>query len=212
MKADRFFLACLRDTVGSNVSFHCKNGRGYSTALHLAHEYTREQAQSAWDRGRDFDMPLNADMVEELSVFHVDCQYLPTETVIEDECREYVAFEKGKWNGNDVYWITNKGLPTCDFNKAAVFDAPGDDDQLVWVPLHMACKVRRRTFCIDLINRRRMIQASGLITPDHVKRSRRRKNSSGKTRWNCPACGKISWQYNPYDFEGCNDIYCKEAA
>lgn len=30
------------------------------------------------------------------------------------------------------------------------------------------------------------------------------------SRWNCPKCGKINWQYNQYDFDGCSDTMCDE--
>jgi len=46
--------------------------------------------------------------------------------------------------------------------------------------------------------------------PDWLKEQNRRKKSrSGKVRWNCPHCGKITWQYSPYDFEGCSDYNCE---
>jgi hypothetical protein len=209
MKSDRFYLACLRDTVGTNISFHCRDGNGYSTNIDAAHVYTREEAQSAWDRGREIDLPLCADHVDRLSVWHVDSQKLPTHSVV--SIGPHVAFAKGCWNGNDVYWATDDGKD-CDFTKAIKFDdvipsaLPGN---WVLVPFELADSFKRRTFDISLLDRRRMIQSAGLVTPEHIKKQSRRKDS-GKTRWNCPACGKINWQHNPYDFNGCSDIYCSE--
>lgn len=208
MVSDRFYLACLRDTVGSNVAFHCVNGHGYSTNISKAHVYSKEEAQQAWDRGREFDLPLCAAMVDALSVNHVDCQYIPSESEIDDQRSEYVAFVKSRWDGNDVYWLRHAGLPTTNFDLAEIFDAPGDQDGLVWVPFNVADKAKRKTFDVSKINRRRMIQSAGLITPDHIKRHRRKRNNSGKTRWNCDGCGRINWQYNPYDFDGCSNSDC----
>lgn len=74
MPSNRFYLACLRDTVGTNVAFHCIDGKGYGTNTKVAHVYTRVEAQHAWEMGREFDLPLAADKVDALTVDHVDCQ------------------------------------------------------------------------------------------------------------------------------------------
>lgn len=209
MPSNRFYLACLRDTVGTNVSFHCKDGKGYSTNTKDAHVYTREEAQHAWEMGREFDLPLCADKVDSLTVDHVDCQTLPCESQFVEGCTQYVGFQKGRWNGNDVYWVTSAGLPTTDFSQAALRTKPSGDEAIVWVPYELAEQHCRQTFDVSLINKRSMTQAAGLKIPDHIKRSNRRKNS-GKTRWNCPGCGQINWQWNPYDFDGCRNIQCDE--
>ncbi|MBE0467976.1 MAG: hypothetical protein IBX55_00410 [Methyloprofundus sp.] len=209
MKSNRFYLACLRDTVGTNVTFHCTNGMGYHTDIAKAHQYTLEEAQHEWETGRDFDLPLCADKIDALSKYHVDSQLLPVETTIIDGCAAYVAFQAKRWDGNDVYWLQDNGLPTTDFSKAKVHSLIGDQQGLVWLPFSDADKVKRKVFCVNDIDRRRMITVAGLITPDHVKRAKRRK-STGKVRWNCPECGKLNWQLNPYDFEGCSDVCCSE--
>lgn len=208
---NRFYMLCLRETVGINASFHCKNGNGYSTNIDLAHVYTLEEAQKAWDNGREIDLPISADHVDALAAIHVDCQYVPSESVIDDDCAAYVAFQEGKWNGNDLYWLQSAGLPTDDFSKAAIFDkASTNEPGVIWVPFSVADKAKRRTFNINLLSHRAMIQGAGLRVPDWLKRHNRNKKSrSGKVRWNCPYCGRISWQFNPYDFDGCNDVYCE---
>ncbi|OKP31071.1 hypothetical protein BSQ40_03190 [Serratia fonticola] len=203
-------MLCLRDTVGTNASFHCKDGSGYSTDIDKAHAYTREEAQSAWNCGRDIDLPISAYWVNALSVFHVDHQHVPGETTIEDDCDRYVGFVKGQWDGNDLYWLCNGYIPVTDFSNASIY-CKSDTERhgVVWIPFHIADAVKRRTFAIQLLNRRTMIQGAGLRKPDWLKRQERR-NPSGKVRWNCPCCGKISWQFNPYDFDGCKDVYCEE--
>lgn len=207
---DRFYLACTRETVGTNMSFHCWNGNGYSTNLDKAHVYTREEAQRAWELGREIELPISADDIDALAVLHVDHQYVPGTTTIEPGCDKYVAFVKDQWDGNDLYWLQDGDLPTTNFSNATTYPVPGDSEKLVWLPFHIADAAKRRTFDINFLDRRKMIQAAGLKTPDHIKRYNRRKGSSGKHRWNCPCCGKISWQYNPYDFDGCRDITCEE--
>lgn len=37
---NRFYMMCLRETVGNNASFHCHNGNGYSSNIDRAHVYT----------------------------------------------------------------------------------------------------------------------------------------------------------------------------
>ena len=215
MKSNRFYLACLRDTVGTNISFHCKDGCGYSTNIDMAHTYTREEAQSEWDRGREFDLPLCTDRVDALAEWHVDCQYIPCESTmvgestLVDGCTKYVAYVEKRWNGNDVYWLSNGRMPTCNFELATVFEKPNNSEGIIWLPFEIANNAKRRTIDVNLINRRSMCQAAGLIMPSHVKRHRRRSNS-GKTRWNCPSCGRIHWQHNPHDFDGCNNSDCDQ--
>ena len=208
--SDRFYMMCIRETVGDNASFHCQNGNGYSSDIDRAHVYTLEDAQKSWNLGREIDQPISADSVDALSVWHVDCQRLPTESVIEEGCTAYVAYMKGNWNGNDVYWLQSGGLPTDDFSKAFVFaSANPEEPGVVWLPFAKADAVKRRTFNINELNRRTMVQSAGLVMPGWLKKYNRRKaNRSGKVRWNCPCCGKISWQYNPYDFDSCLDVNC----
>ncbi|CAH3589556.1 DUF551 domain-containing protein [Klebsiella pneumoniae] len=45
--SNRFYMLCTRETVGSNASFHCHNGNGYSSNIDRAHVYTQEEAQSS---------------------------------------------------------------------------------------------------------------------------------------------------------------------
>lgn len=207
--ADRFYMACLRDTVGSNMSFHCQNGRGYASDISKARVYSLEEAQKAWEFGRDIDLPISADSVDSLAVFHVDHQHIPGVNTFDDTNENCVAFVKGSWDGNDVYWLSACDAPTTDFSKAAVVPLPAFlSPDLVWLPFTTADAVKRRTFNINLLDRRTMIQSAGLRQPVWLKRQKRRR-SSGKTRWNCPCCGKISWQENPYDFDGCRDWACE---
>lgn len=207
---NRFYMVCLRDTVGTNASFHCKDGLGYSTDIAKAHVFTREEAQHAWNCGREIDLPISADSVDAHAVWHVDHQHVPGETTIVEGCEKYVGFVKGQWDGNDLYWVFGANPPTTDFSRATIIQ-PVDYTvpSLVWLPFHIADAAKRRTFNINLLDRRIMIQGAGLRKPDWLKHQQRR-NPSGKVRWNCPCCGKISWQFNPYDFDGCSDRFCDE--
>lgn len=206
----KFYLACLRDNVGSSTAFHAVDGRGYTTNLDKAHIYSKQEAQRAWDNGREFDLPLSASMVRALSVRKADCQYVPTETLIERDCDDYLAYKKGKWDGNDLYWLSDYGQFCTDIEKAetlSIEQAIGGPDHLVFIPKDHILKVSRLTFASSLINKRKMTQGQGLITPAHIKRQNRRVNN-GKTRLNCPSCGRIVWQFNPYDFHSCKNLSC----
>lgn len=208
---NRFYMICTRDTVGSNASFHCKDGKGYATDIDKAHVYTLEEAQRAWEHGRCIDQPVCTESVLSLAEYHVDCQYIPNETVIESKCNYYVGYVKGDWDGNDVYWLNNRGYPSTNFSIAKRFTTPDlTMDNIVWLPFDIADAQKRRTFRLANFSARSMVQSKGLRVPEWLKKQRRRKGSSGKTRWNCPCCGKISWQHNPYDYDGCLDSACDE--
>lgn len=202
---NRFYLACTRDNVGSNMAFHGKGG--YPTDLSKATVYTREEAQRAWDGAREIDQPVSADHVDALAVYKVDCQHIPYETTLDDS-DDFVAFMKGAWDGNDVYWHANNR--TTDFTLASRFkktEAAQLGECWVVIPFSLADKVKRKTFDHRHFNARTMVQGAGLKTPDHIKRNRRRRGSN-KTRMNCPSCGKLNWQYNPHDFERCSSTLC----
>ena len=209
MTSNRFYLACLRDNVGSNVSFHAKAGRGYTSDLDKAEIYTQAGAQAAWNRGRSFDQPLCANQVDKLAIWKVDCQYIPCESEMPEGVHRFVGFMKGRWDGNDVYWLQEDGRPTINFQQASVFSKPIDNDNEVWMPFITAEKAKRRTFNSYMINRNTLVQGAGLVTPGHIKRYRRRKESD-KTRFNCHGCGQIVWQENPHDFNGCKNKSCEE--
>lgn len=175
---NRFYMMCLRETVGNNASFHCHNGNGYSSNIDRAHVYTLEEAQKAWNCGRDIDQPVCADSVDAMAVWHVDCQYIPTENLIEPDCTAYVAYKKGSWNGNDVYWLQHGGLPTDDFSKATIFSVANKNEPgIVWLPFSIADSAKRLTFNINNFNRRTMVQGAGLVMPDWLKKQNRRKKS-----------------------------------
>lgn len=205
---NRFYMICTRDTVGSNASFHCVDGRGYHTDISKAETYTREEAQRAWNVAREIDLPISADHVDELSVYHVDCQKLPVTDVVSLGA-PYVAFCKNRWDGNDVYWITKTTAKT-DFSQALKFDQVDQElNGVIWVSFALADAAKRKTFCINLIDKKTMVQGAGLKTPNHIKKINKRIKS-GRVRWNCPCCGRINWQYNPYDFAGCSNVNCNE--
>ncbi|OCY53717.1 hypothetical protein [Acinetobacter pittii] len=204
---NRFYLACFRDNVGTNVSFHCVDGKGYATDIDKAHVYSLEEAQKEWDTGRTYDRPISAEHVDELAIWKVDHQYIPHETQVIDGVIGYAVFVKGQFDGNDVYWLNKKSFKTStDFEMASYFsieEIAELDKRFIAIPYCLAEKAKRRTFDFSKYNARSMTQGAGLKMPDHLKKAKRRVENP-KSRFNCPNCGKIVWQFNPYEFDHCD--------
>lgn len=214
---DRFYLRSSHGDLGSNIVWHRHNGAGYHSDIAQAHVYTLEEAQKEWTESWGDSQPISADHVDALATWKVDHQLIPSKTVLHDNVNEYVAYQSGRWDGNDVYWLNKLAFSTfTDFSKASVFTRREIDIFLkhqtdyVVIPFADAEKVKRRTFEASLFNARVMVQGAGLKATDQIKKNRRRADKEYKTRFNCPECGKISWQHNPHYFEGCLDVNCIE--
>ena len=152
--------------------------------------------------------------MDELTLYKVDCQYIPYKTIIDESCDLWVAYSEQCWDGNDVFWVTDSApLRTTYFSKASTFTLSEMkemlDQHLIFVPFKLADKAKRKTFDHDKLNARTMIQAAGLRIPKFLKNLRRRKECNGKVRMNCPTCGRINWQYDPHEFDSCTDTSCE---
>lgn len=211
-----FYLACFRDNVGSNIGWHGLNGKGYTTNVDQAHIYTLEQAQIEWDNARSIDQPIAVHHVRKNIIWKVDYQYIPSGTQINDPYIVYVALEKDALgpvcDGNDVYWLNlSTGKSSTDFSTATKLrydQALSLKDRYILLPFDIADAHKRPTFPITKFNLKQMVIEEGLIEP--MRRSMKRKRSlSGKTRMQCPECGKFVWQDNSYDFTGCIYESCK---
>ncbi|EPW5429332.1 hypothetical protein ACWM3R_001467 [Vibrio cholerae] len=211
---NRFYKTSPHGGVGSNVSFHAINGGGYVTNIDLAHIYTRDEAQDEVNKGwlrssTSEELFLSVDHVDELSIWKVDCQHVklsyPENTDPKDE---YVLYRKGCWDGNDL-GFASKLSHSFDYSKARVFNGNElkqmDTEGWVVVPKFHCDEIARRTFEEVSINRKKMISCAGIVGI----RKKRKSKTNGKTKFNCPECGKIVWQYDPYDFQSCTDILCK---
>lgn len=210
---NRFYLRSPHGNTGSNMVFHAIDGGGYTSNLDLAHVYTLEEAQAKYNHARDGEHPVSADHVDALSVEKVDHQYLPNASVFEDWCSSYVAYEKGIYDGNDVFWLSQNNRSTNLSTSDIIFEDEGrqmDQSKYVVLPYELAVEKARRTFDASLFNPRKMITSAGLRMPEHLK-SHKRRVQNPMARFNCPECGKINWQHNPYDFDGCKDWNCAGA-
>jgi len=59
--------------------------------------------------------------------------------------------------------------------------------------------IARRTFQKNNIDKRKMMGAAGI----KYRSPRKKRELSGKSRGNCPVCGRISWSFNPYEHMPC---------
>lgn len=217
MESNKFLLACFRDNVGSNVGFHCKYGKGYSTNIDNAHVYTKDEVQKLWNTAREYDQPISLKHILNSTVWKVDYQYIPQTSQIIEDCIYYAAYEKGfdssQYDGNDVYWLnTAFGAVSTDFSKASKINLEDITKYLehyVLIPFETANKQKRRTFQYSNFQLETMTINEGLVIPKHLQS--KKKSGTGKTKWNCPKCGKIVWQYNPYNFEGCKYDNCSKS-
>lgn len=208
---DRFYLRSAHGNTGSNMVWHCHEKRGYHTDLALAHVMTRIEAQEEWNWG--ICQPVSADHVDALATWKVDHQYIPHDSMFLDDVDSYVLFQKSKVDGNDVYWMNSERFNSyTDFSKASTFtrieaqNRVMNGHKLIAIPYAVADGVKRRTFEAHLFNPRTMVQGAGLRMSESVKKERRRVKCP-KTRLNCPACGKINWQYHSHDFEVCSSCH-----
>jgi hypothetical protein len=208
---NRFYLACFRDNVGGNVAFHGKAGVGYTTDVEKAKTLTREEAQQAWEGAREYDLPISADHIDALTVSKVDSQVIPIESTFSKQHSEYLAYIKGKWAGNDVYWHSEQGDTLCvdHATRLSKDQAKLLSERYVVLPAALVVEKKRRTFAMSSFNKRTMVQGAGLVTPNHVKLEKRRK-ANPRVALNCPSCGRFAWQLHSMHFETCSNINCDE--
>lgn len=213
MKSDRFYLTSPHGGCGSNAMFHADGG-GYVTDIDKAEIITRAEAQDLVDKGHlrhsnSYELPLCAELVDQASAWKVDHQYVnqawPEFT---DRNNEYVLMRKGSYDGNDVPFVSINGYSSFDYSLAKAYTLQEIKRITLSgykvVPKSHTDEIARRTFQTCDINRRAMISGAGIVG----LRKKRRSTATGKTRMNCPCCGRIAWQWNPYEFETCSNIKC----
>lgn len=199
---NEFYLRDTRSDVGSTCMFWAIDGCGYTSNLAKAHVFSRQEAQEYADRREHF-IPLSKSKVDLVSTIRVDMQYLETNT---DLSKGIVIHKRvGSYDGNDIYFASADGGRTLNYNEAEVFTEDNFIEALIGTGGAVLSKafidtICRRTVQSENINHRKMITASGI-----KYRAPRQRMTTGKTRGNCPECGKITWDYNPYE-----NAYCSE--
>ncbi|MGR3969243.1 hypothetical protein [Shewanella sp. 1180_01] len=205
----QFYLRDSRSNVGRTCMFWADRG-GYTSSLELAEIFTLEEAQRHFN-SRHTDVPLSKALVDELATVRVDCQLLGNYGE-KSGCNEYVIRVGDSTDGNDVYWLTLE-FKSVNYKSSAVFSYESallrswelveqGFDSTIYAKSDIDA-IARRTFQAANVNERRMITAAGIRKP---KRQRTRQ-TSGKTRGNCPHCGAITWGFNPYENYTCAEQY-----
>jgi hypothetical protein len=202
-----FYLRSRHGDCGDNVMFWNKDGRGYGTDLDKLHLFTKEEAQEKinWDIT---SLPLLKSEVDKLSITAVDHQYLDKSLNVIDKKDQYMVQITGDYNGNDIRFVSESDL-TFNYSLAKIFNLEealtcSELRGAIWSKSYLD-GLQRRTFQSGNISTRKMITGPGI----KYKKPRPSK-ATGKIRWNCPSCGRISWQFNPYDYDGCKNTNCKE--
>lgn len=201
-----FYKTCRHGNCGSNVMFHNKNEHGYGTDLKNLETYNFEEAQKEQNY-QDGSWLLAKVEVDKLAVKHVDTQYLNGEKGKPSSLDELCVVQvDGMYDGNDIQFYAELGT-TFDLSKAktltyqAALDYPVEHST-IWSKSYLE-SISRNTFQAHNINKRSMLTRYGL-----KYRSPKVRQNSGKTRGNCPSCGKLTWSFNPYESDYCSDI-CK---
>ena len=199
-----FYLRSRHGDTGTNVMFHNKDGRGYGTNLDNLHVFTAGEAQ----KDLDWDiksLPLLKSEVDRLSIMSVDEQKLDKDKAIKFS-GPYILQVSRMWNGNDIYFLTD-GDHSNEYQKAIEFNSGGliqylqGRSNLVPWPKSYIDTIARRTFQSTNINTRKMITGPGII----YRKPRKPRPTTGKTRGNCPNCGKITWDFDPHENAYCSD-------
>lgn len=198
-----FYLTSRHGDTGTNVMFHNKGGAGYGTDLNNLALFTLDEAQKEVDQDIQ-SIPLLKIEVDKLSIKAVDCQYLDRAKNTPAKGERFIIQKPGRYNGNDISFQSKDGQ-TFDYSNAGVYSLSEAllVDGVIWSKSYLD-SICRRTFQRENIKTRKMITGAGIS----YKKPRKKRPITGKERWNCPSCGKISWQFSPYDFEGCNDHMC----
>lgn len=200
-----FYLRDTRTNVGSTCMFWALNGNGYTSNLDKAHIYTLEEAQR-YINSRPTDVPLSKALVDELVTVRVDHQYLDESQggEVVDGGEYVIHVSRGDYDGNDVYWKAERGC-TANLSDALVLTKDEAEqamrflDDAAIYPFLYVVSISRRTFQARNVNERRMITVAGIRKP----KRRRYRPTTGRTRGNCPDCGKVTWGFNPHEAYTC---------
>jgi hypothetical protein len=113
--------------------------------------------------------------------------------------------------GNDIlWWKKGRAGYTTDITQAHIFtkeEAVGQNkmrhEDIPWPAEYIEARFK---IVIDgqSLDRAEALKGSGI----RLKKPPRVRHTTGKTRHNCPNCGKIVWDHNPYEAAFCSRI-CK---
>lgn len=200
-----FVLQDSRGNTGDRLMFWAKDGAGYTTNLDQAQRYTREDAASQ-NESRESDLPWPLAYLVERMELAVDCQYLKPEAVdagVQTAERGYL-YAGGKWNGNDLYWLTNDGDVTSDFRRAHAFPiniaksmAAPKHHNVHLAPADLVESLARKVVSSGKVKHKEALRGTGVILakPPKYRAQRDRCDhcgvfiSNAQRFQDCPKCG-----------------------
>jgi hypothetical protein len=199
MTEQLFYVRSCHSDTGSAVMFHGKKGEsGYTSDIRKAQQFNLLEAQNWADSGRG-DMPLLRSVVDRMTVNRVDMQYLDREEARKHPGKAFFICTNF-YDGNDVGFYS-EGRVSCNIDDATEYVYIEQD--FSW-PISYLKTIARPVFLSENIGYARWHTSRA-----GIKYPKKKRPTSGKTRMNCPCCGKISWQDSPYDFISCSDPSCE---
>lgn len=202
-KCDEFYLRDTRSDVGSTCVFWVKGGGGYASDLRKAEVFSFEEAQKYADR-QDHFIPLSKAAVDAVATIRVDMQLLKLNCDFSEGIVIHRRFTS--YDGNDIFFDDGEGGFTANYSEAKVYadidalEALSNQQGIVLSKAFLDT-ICRPTIQVQNINHRKMITAAGI----KYRSPRKKRAGTGKTRGNCPECGKITWGYDPHENSYCDD-------
>lgn len=207
MSHDTLNLVLLdsRFPVGSALQFWAQDG--YTTNLMKARLFTVTGAVGQHEC-RQSDVPMRFDYLDERKEKMVDCQYLKDDDRINSvealhafaENTEFYAIVPGQWDGNAVYFVTEKGRPSTDVRNAKLFTREQAEVLLIggqhriWPQAHIQA---REYWCVrePQVDRKAALEGTGiqLVKPRPPR----------KERYRCDSCGRFC-SAEAYYVSGCS--------
>lgn len=196
--SDLFYLQDSRSNVGTGATWWAKDGKGYTTNLDKAEQFTRDRAVGQYEC-RETDLPWPKAYIDERHHVGVDCQYVkPDESALaaDGERRFYAAY-RGEWNGNDLRWLAKTGGRTSNLNNAKQFSVdhvPGLSARgYQALPATYIDGKSRRLVSVERMNHMEALRTCGLklkkIKPQKIRRN----------TYRCEPCGRFLTQRQNYD-------------
>ncbi|MER2492357.1 hypothetical protein [Catenovulum sediminis] len=197
-----FYLTSRHGDFCSSVSWWAKDGNGYTTNINNAHKFKLQEAQKHHDHEIPA-LPIECDSVDRKSRLRVDHQYLD-ETKgrpVNDNDLVY-SIAPQCFDGNDVKFC-NDGFGSFNLDEAVAvtfkkaLESKAKDT--LWLKSHID-SIARPTFQRANLHKQSMCSKFDV----KVRKSKRKRTTTGKTRFNCGFCSKFIWEFGHPDMT----FYC----
>lgn len=192
-----FYLQDSRSNVGSFAMWWAKEGKGYTTNLDHAEQYTLEQAVKHYE-WRETDLPWPMAYIDARSTTGVDFQYVDKESAAEaavTESRFYSAFQM-EWDGNDMVWQAAQGGSTANLEEARTFSAGhvvGLAARGYWpLPVGYIDSKSRRRIATSNLSHKDALRGAG------VKLKKIKPQKSFRDSYRCEPCGRFLTRHQNY--------------